>query len=442
MKYLSGIMGKKIVYVAVLSLVLMPVPQAFSQTLNELVKETLQTNPEVQAAQSNMAAIKQMVRQAKAGYLPTVDFAAGYGTEYSDNSTTRAITNYHHETMGRGESSLSVNQMLFDGFRTKHDKARVEALYLAAKNNLNQTSESVAGNTLSAFLEVIKRHELLELIKDNVLLHQRSLKKIKRKVEVGGGNQVDVQQTESRLALASSSHAMGEIALKNSKARFFRITGQTVTELTRPDPVMDLIPNSLEKAWEIALVNHPGLQASQANLLAARAEKEGARSALFPKVNLELNYTNNGNISGAAGHSHSASAMVRLRYNLFSGWADEAKGDELMERINQRQELLEQARRTIREQVETTWETLQGTISRIAHLEKHQKISQEVTLSYHNQFKLGKRTFLDVLNSETELFNAKSTLVSAQIEYLKMVYQLLSQMGLVRQSLGIERSEG
>ncbi|MBF0447048.1 MAG: TolC family outer membrane protein [Magnetococcales bacterium] len=409
--------------------------QAYSQSLTEMISQSLANNPDVQAAQSNMQAVETQINQAKSGFLPVIDLNLGFGLEESDNTTTRSAAGDHRQTLRRGESGIQLTQPLFDGFKTKHDRARAEALYLAAKNSFEQASEIVASNTVSSYLEVVKRHELLELIKDNVVLHQRALDKIKRKAEVGGGNKVDVQQTESRLALNLSSHSLGLIGLKNSHSRFFRISGQKASELFRPVPDAALMPASLDEAIEAAMKNHPAIQAAEANLAAAKAEKEGARASLLPEVDLELGYDNNGNISGAEGHSHSLSAMVKLNYNLFRGGADKARGQELLNRVEQRLALLEQVRQDTREQIENSWETLTESQNRIRHLRNHVQISQVVTKSYNDQFKMGKRTFLDVLNSETELFNARTALITAELENLKSAYQILAHMGIMRRSL-------
>ncbi|MFT7222335.1 MAG: adhesin transport system outer membrane protein, partial [Candidatus Azotimanducaceae bacterium] len=89
----------------------------FAQTLDETVRTTLRTNPDVLASQYGVDAAEELKRQAKGAYLPSVDviFAGGY--ENSNNTTTRALGQDDFD-LTRAERSIRLTQLIYDGSST------------------------------------------------------------------------------------------------------------------------------------------------------------------------------------------------------------------------------------------------------------------------------------------------------------------------------------
>src|SRR3990167_5104720 len=108
-------------------LVLLPLALAISlsangQTLNEAMQSALEVHPEIQAGINARLSVEEQMKAAKGGYLPQVDLLAGYGREGTDSPGTRAVEGHDYKTLTRGESSLRLQQMLFDGFATSRDR--------------------------------------------------------------------------------------------------------------------------------------------------------------------------------------------------------------------------------------------------------------------------------------------------------------------------------
>ncbi|MBF0427228.1 MAG: TolC family protein, partial [Magnetococcales bacterium] len=91
-----------------------PASAARAETILEAASLALRTNPDAMAALENQRAIRHQIDGARAGYFPTLDAAAGYGREWSDNTATRGL-GYNGLTLPNGQSSLTLSQMLYDG---------------------------------------------------------------------------------------------------------------------------------------------------------------------------------------------------------------------------------------------------------------------------------------------------------------------------------------
>ncbi|MEO5362310.1 MAG: TolC family outer membrane protein [Magnetococcus sp. DMHC-8] len=420
---------------------------AWSLTLREATELAVKTYPDVQAAEEYGKALDQKVQQSLAGYLPRMDFTAGYGPEKSDNSTTRGVNtaagnpNAHWLTMKRGEMNLLVKQNVFDGFDVRTKVAQAKAQLESARARLDLTIENVALMAVNAYVDLVMKHIQLELIKDNVLLHQRIMAKVQQKFEGGAGPEADVNQAKSRTFLASANHASNQTAYKNAQAKFTEIVGLPPLkeqEMLRPLVPEKLLPKSVEEAVEAALRDNAELEAGRANVTAADASLANAKAAMYPKLDLELSAANNANVGGSEQHGQSAAAMLKMNYNAFSGGADVARIQEQRNMLEQARKNLEKSQRTLDETTREAWNKLTMAQNRIGFLRQHYEVSKRVTASYHDQFKMGKRTLLDVLNSENELFAAKNGLLFEELAYIKGAYELFAKMGMLREALAAE----
>ncbi|MEO5350126.1 MAG: TolC family outer membrane protein [Magnetococcus sp. YQC-3] len=434
---------RDVLALAVMFAVAFQADPAWSLTIKEAADLAVKTYPDVQAAEEFGKALDQKVRQAFAGYLPKMDFSTGYGPETADNATTRAVNkaisrDQHGLTMNRGEATLILKQNIFDGYDVRAKVAQAKAQLQSAQSRLESTADSVALMAVQVYVDLVLKHIQLELIKDNVLLHQRIMAKVQKKFEGGAGTEADVNQAKSRTFLASANHASNQAAYKNAQAKFTEIVGLPPLleqEMLRPIAPEKLLPKSVEEALDAALRNSDELEAARFNLVAAEAGLEIAKATLYPKVDMELTGANNANVGGSAGHGQTLTAMVRMNYNVFDGGADVSKIQEQRNMLEQARQVLDKTQRALEETTREAWNKVAMAQNRISFMRQHYAVSKQVTASYHDQFKMGKRTLLDVLNSENELFAAKNGLLFEELTYAKSTYELFAKMGILRDAL-------
>jgi adhesin transport system outer membrane protein len=422
-----------------LLLLLIISPITLADTLLEVIQRTIETSPDILITTNSHQAIAQQIVQAKAGYLPKIDIVAGYGKQVSDNSSTRS-SGSDDLTLSPRELNLTLSQLLFDGFGTQAKVAQQRYLLDSAAHQVKETCENVALLTAEVYLEILRRQEIVELNKNNVVVHQKTLDQIKTLVEGGVGRQADLQQTTSRLALAKSSLVNAQGQLRNSEINYHRVTGEVPKQLTPPEflPLETALPPSAEAALELALRNHPSLRSASAELAAAQEAFQQTKSVLLPQVTLELSASDNKNLSGIPGDNDELSAMVRMRYNLFRGGADHASKQETVERMDVAKEVIRRTERVVEEEALLSWNSLLTIRARLDYLKGHLQSSEEVLESYKEQFKLGQRSLLDVLDSENELFNARTSWISAYYAERLSMLKVLESVGLLLETLGIK----
>ncbi|MGH1463093.1 MAG: TolC family outer membrane protein [Neptuniibacter sp.] len=403
-----------------------------SATLEEIVVEGLSTSPEVNNAVNSRNAIYQEIAQARSGYFPKIDIAAGYGYEWTNNSTTRAAGNDDVE-LDRGEASISLRQMLFDGFATSSEVKRQKARANSADRRLEDVAENFVLQASRAYSEVHRRRELLRLTKENLYNHVKIYDQIKRRSESGLGAIASIEQAEGRLALAEVNVLAEENNLLDAEANFYRVLGvKAPAELEYPgvvDKAQEVIPENLESALNIAYENHPTIQVAMADTEAAVAQYNAAKRKYYPRFDLEIDRTWDNDIDGVDGTNEDLTAMIRMRYNLYNGGGDRARVRQTQHQIEEARSIHLNTRRDVVQSLELSWNAHQILSRQIPFLEQHVISSDATRDSYQKQFDIGQRSLLDLLDTENEVFSSKIDLSNAQHDHLVTHFRLLDGMG-------------
>ena len=401
----------------------MGINSLYADTLSEVIAKAIRTNPEVLAAISNRDATEKELDNAKAGRYPTLDLRLGGGNE---RTNTRSIDN---KSLDRQEVSIQAKQLLFDGGAVSGEIERQRARLQSLDSKVFDTSDSVAQRVADIYLEVLKNQEIYDLAKNNLESHQDYLEKIRDRANAGVATSADLQLAEGRAALASSTLAAKEASLDDAKFRYKRLVGEMPKNLVKPNAITQVIPALVELANEISVNNNASLRVAMQDTLAAREAEKAARARFMPTVTLEAGATRNRNIDGISGKNQDNTLMMMMNYNLFRGGADKAKVEEYTARYNAAIESENNIKRMIEEEVGRAWVARKASkISLDFYVESAAKASS-VKEAYKAQYEIGKRTLLDLMNTESEMFQAKSTLIAGMYTVEQSDYRLLAVMG-------------
>lgn len=420
---------------------------AQATSMQEAVASALSSHPQVKVSQKNMEAIGHAQRVAEGGFYPTVDLTAGTGWEHSNNSTTRNregrfADDDGHRDLWRNESRLLVRQMLYDGWGTSSEVAEQGHRKTSAKFNVLENKEVTALAALEAYLNVMRTRELVALGRQNVETHEMYLNQISARVDGGRGTRADRSQAEGRLALAKANLIAFEGELRSAEADYLEVIGNMPNQLHKSDVPFGALPGSLETALTRAMENNPAIDSAQYDIKAADAAIHVAESTFCPRFDLEGNISRNVNLDGTPGTNNDASVMLMMRYNLYNGGSDTARVKERVSRKEEAKAELEQSRRSVEENTMVAWSDLQTSRQRLSELNNHVTSTMETRQAYRSQFDLGKRTLLDLLDNEVELFNARTALINGKYGVDLAAYNLLASTGdLVDTVSGVQTAQ-
>ncbi|NCF04316.1 MULTISPECIES: TolC family outer membrane protein [Kosakonia] len=408
---------------------------ANATTLEQAVKDAILWHPDVSASSNRRYSAEQDLRAARGGYYPSVELSAGTGWERTDNSTTRA-EGYHQRDLQRNESSISVTQNLFSGFATRSEVARQTATVNSRAWTVLDTSETTALTAIQAYLDVLRGRQMVLLAEDNLKNHERIFDQITLRTEQGVGRQADYEQAEARLAQARNNLLTEQTNLDDSLANYQSVVGKEADDLTLP--AKSAIPDSLEAARKVMLQNSPLLKQADEDVEATRQQYEAAKSRFYPSVNLEVARTMDDNIDGTRGHNQEWQAMVRMSYNLYNGGSDKAALMSDAYKMKEAQDVKNNALRQLNEELRLSWNALQNAEKQVPIAKDYADRSKTVRTAYQEQFSLGDRSLLDMLDSENEVFTAQRRYVELQFIEMFTTYRINARTGTLLKTLNIQ----
>lgn len=423
-----------------LVLPLLLVGTASADTLQEAVDATVKTNPDVLAAVHERQAVSKEIDQARAGYFPTLDLQVGTGWEMTDNPSTRG-SGRGEVHLNRDEARLDARQMLFDGMETKNEVERQEARTNSRAFSVFSAAENTGLDAVEAYLNVLRRQNLVELAQTNLEAHQRTHDQIMLRSERGVGRRADMDQSLGRLALAEANLMSEQSNLRDAETSYIRVVGMDPNSLLQPDSPISLIPQTQDEAIATAVDNHQTLRLAAFDVESAQSQHATAKAPFYPDLHLEVGTRADHDIDGQEGKDKDLYAMLRLRYNLANGGRDTARREETAFLINQAAEIRNNTHRQVEESVRLSWNAWETLKRQMSSRRQHVESSEKSRDAYQQQFSLGQRTLLDLLDSENEVFRARTALVNTQYDEMFAMYRILNSMGMLLQGLNVELPE-
>jgi len=407
-------------------------------TLGGAVAQTLDSNPYVMQAVNERRARNFEVDQAKAGFKPKVDLNAGVGHEWSNNPSTRArVPRDNWVELDRTELELTLRQMIFDGHLTKYEVERQMARVKSAAYEIGGVSQNTALRAIEVYLELLKQRQDLELARDNLDAHERIYDQIKLRSDSGVGRKADLAQIEGRLALAKSNVIAAQNNVNETAANYRRVIGSAPDELTRPKSLEDSLPQTVEESVAQGLESHPTLRSANADVEATQAQHRVSRFNHMPRLDIELGRTWNNDLDGVNGRNEDITAMLRMRWNLYNGGKDDARIKQTSHLINESMDVRDNTAREVEESIRLSWTSYQATKQQTAFLKRHMDSSKNTREAYAKQFNIGKRTLLDLLDTENEVFESSRAHNNSDYTYLYAQYRILTGMGKLLEVLDI-----
>tara|TARA_Y100001934_G_scaffold280078_1_gene385733 strand:- start:207 stop:1586 length:1380 start_codon:yes stop_codon:yes gene_type:complete len=422
-------------------------PEVHAFSLEDAVQQAIRTHPTVQAARELRRAADEGVKQARAGFFPSLDARAAGGWARTNNSTTRARSNRQptesqSRNLYRGESSLTGSQMLWDGWSTRNLTDSARARVGSSAYQVLDAGEVIGIRAAASYLGMVRAKRLYDLAVTNVERHEEVRDKIKIQVDSGGGNAADLDQAEGRLSFAEATLVQFTGGLRDAEAAYFEAIGQPPEdELVLPVVSPDVLPQNSEDTVEQAVDSNPTLQAAIENVTAQRKSYDATLAAFRPRFSFDVTGNRNENVGGSPGSSNDFAALLTMTYNIFRGGGDKASRRAAAALLAEAQAREIETRRLIEQNARVNYTAYWMAWQRVPVLKSQVESTEQALDAYYEQFALGKRTLLDLLDVEGEVFNARSALTDAEITVLQTHYSLLAATGRLLSSLNVAVGE-
>lgn len=403
--------------------------------LSQVVAQAVTTNPEVMASLQTFQAAVEGQNIVRGNLRPEVNVQTQGGYEWRAN-----VPGSPPENWGRYGYNLELRQLLYDGNTTASTIRQLGFEKLSAYYDLLASTDNIARETVEAYLDVLRFRHMIDIAQENYALHQRTLRLLQERQDSGVGRAVDTEQAAARLALAQTNLMTEQNNLNDVTQRYRRIVGNFP-----PSDLQDLadLPSPVLKDqsdFRMALQANPSVLSKQALAQAAQSGLDAAKGGFSPTFELRASSgTDRDQPTAENVGTFSNRVQVIMNYNLYRGGADSA-------RLKQSSALLYSARnvrdytcRNVQQELSTTWNNIEKLKAQMPFLKEHERAMSRVSRGAEEQFQIGERSLLDLLDTANELFDSRRARINGEYDMKLLEYQWVSYAHRLLPTLGLAR---
>lgn len=396
--------------------------------LDAVLREVAITNPRILEAVKVYDSVKEELKSAKSGYRPNLSTSMSVGQEVTDGASYNNV----RKDLTASTASLYAKQNIFNGFGTDNFVDETKARAMSAAYQALDTANTVFEETIEAYLNVLKEQALLNLEEKNVYIQAQILDQIKQKTESGFGRQSDLLNAQARLALARANFISQQQNLKQAAVRLHKYLGRFADPRQLEEPEMNFeFPDNVEEVVDIAFNNYPALEVARYNVVAKKYTMKRTGSRYFPTLDAELRADYSNNTGGDEGDSTSYSAMLKMNYDIYDGGkrsADRSKNYADILKENERSYI---ERRNLNEAVRLAWNIKIAEDKKFSYLKENEDLSEKTMDAFKEEYQLGRRTLLELLDMENQLEAAKKALEESRFATMLSYFRVMHVTGML-----------
>ena len=401
-----------------------------AETLKQALASSFVGNPGLRAARAGQRATDELVPQALSGWRPTVNLQGTYGEQWQDTNVSRKT-----ETTP-GTLNITLNQPVFRGFKTIEGTRVAEANVRSGRQQLRGTEETTLINAIAAYLNVIRDRQILALRKRNIGLLQEQLRATTARFDAGELTRTDVAQARSTVEGARGQAASAQAQLVASEANYLQVIGHSPGKLAMPG--MAPIPRSLDEAMNIAQATNPNILSAAQLQIAAEHQVEVNRGDLLPQASIQASQTWTSEPSSQVKRSRTTVIEGVLSVPIYEAGRTYSLVRQAKETASQYRIRVITAVRSTRENVSVAWGNVAAAAAGVQANTAQVSSAQLALSGIKQEYAVGSRSTIDVLNSQQTLLGAQISLVTAQHDRVLASYQVLQATGqLTADHLGL-----
>ncbi|MSQ75320.1 MAG: channel protein TolC [Rhodoferax sp.] len=407
---------------------------ARAQNLVTLYEAARAFDASYQSAQYQFEATAAKSEQARAATLYKIDLAAAASISAIDNTAaTSKQGGYDVQS-----ATLSASQPLYrpgNQIAFEQSKRQIDV----EEQKLLSAEQDLIMKLSTAYFDVLASQDSLAYLLAQKAAVTEQLASAKRNFEVGTATITDTREAEARFDLVVAQEIAGRNDLQVKKLSLDQLVGKTNSTplpVKLPLQLPPVQPGDVAAWVQKSEEMHPTVRQSRLAFEVAQMEARKAQAATMPTLDLTGNLNmanNNGTASGNTSY-RTTTATVGLSFNmpLFSGYAIENRIKEALALEEKARTDLEAVKRSVAQASRTAFFGLLSGQSQVKALQAAEASSQSALDANKLGYQVGVRINIDVLNSQSQLFDTKAKLAKARYDVLLGGLKLHQASGILK----------
>jgi adhesin transport system outer membrane protein len=402
-------------------------------SLSDAVTAAVLGHPLMGAQAAKVTGSLADVRTAQGATKPQLQVYAGSGGSYL-GSYSNSPTQFGSVAVpgsSRSDAGFTLRQLVYDFGAARADIARSKSVVDAERLRLADQAEDIALRTVNAYLNLLEQGELIALM-DKVVADNNSFANLLKQSErQGNGTVADVSRIKSKVIEVEALRTDIMTSYTTAQDEFFRLTKLESSRVRRPNSILSRVPASLEIAFAAAQQYNPSLLALGAAGTSIDSQLASQQAQRLPRVDMQ----GDGLVKHYVGSPAASQGIVDSRlmlmvsYKLLDGGVISAQADRIREdrKANDFKTLDE--RESIELNLRRFYQALSANRTKESAAIQGTSTAQQASSLYMEQFKAGKRTVFEVLDSRMVVFTMQKNAVNGRYEQLRAAYGILRNMG-------------
>lgn len=382
-------------------------PSAMGQSMAEAVLIALSQYPSILASEARVRSADSDIITAQSEHWPQVSWQ-GTNSAYSHIPTNA----FQPNDSWIQSPAVSIN--IWSGWRIQSNVERARALFNAKKSEQQVTRDEVAFMVIDAYLNWVRTAKLVHLSRQNLTRHESLRRDVFLISQADQGRRIDVEQADVRLESARLSLNQRESEHEVFSLRLRRmLLGQLPKVPSGFETIGTFFPPNAEHSLSLINDAHPIVARSLSQVEAAKAQVRSARAGFSPTVNLSYQKQ----VTQGTGQGDYIT-QLNLNIPIFDGgsaYGSTLSAQSLVEAAEQ--DLIE-ARVNLRERLLSSWSEYNSAKQRSVVGARQAKTAGKLVEGYDQQFRAGRRSLLDLLTIQDNLYLYQTQANNAQFEQL------------------------
>ena len=411
-------------------------------TLQDAVATAVLSHPTMGAAAAKVRAAQADVTAAKSAFNPTLSLTTGTGWSTLGQYSNYPVMGAAPDLPGTSRTDLGVSfrQLIYDFGAAREVVEKNKSAEESETLKLADQAEDIALRTVNAYLNLIEQQELLSLIDQTIASQRKLAGLVKLSQQNGASAASDVDRINSKIIEIEASRADIDSAYHIALAEFKRLTNIEPKQVREPRIPDAAVPASADLAVRESRKENPSVLAIRAQGVSLEHELQAQKAQGLPHIDFEgdsavKHYIGTSTASIGVVDNR---AMVVLSYKMFDGGLNQAEISHIRanQEANQYNELDQME--TLELNIRRFYETLNADRLKQKSTELGVATAEKVNASYLEQFKAGKRTVFEVLDSYTSIFTMRKNKIEGQYEAMRSQYGILRNLGRLNKTLAME----
>ena len=396
-----------------------------SQDLSNSLQKLYIFNPKLKYERKNLMVKDELMPMALSEFRPEI---RGYYQKGKVDTNSEGFNITSDGIRTETNKGVVVSQSIFEGGSSLSKIKVAKNEILSQRSNLKNVEQEVFLEAIKIYADLATEKSNLKVKEKNVEVLKRQLELTKEQFEIGEVTLTDVSISEARFTLAESELMESLNVINSIKAKYLSIFGVSPTN---PEIIIPLEEKKFDEKDLIAegKNNNPKIRSVGFTLASLKNEISSLKRKRLPSLKLEAEAKINQGYFRTDSEREVLSAFAKVDIPIYQSGMASSKIREAKEKLFAQQELLKLETENLTASIVSSKSSYDYSFSRIIAYKKQIESNKIYLDGLKQEFQLGERTTLDVLDGEQELLESELDLIKAYKDYFISYYEVMFFIG-------------